>query len=359
MPAAVATDGPSSPPSPFAAPRPWTVLAPMQDVTNLGFLRVIARCGAPDWFVTEFFRVHATSTLEKHILASITENTTGRPIFAQLIGEDIPHMVRTVRQLLQFPVAGIDLNLGCPAPKVYRKNVGGGLLRDLAHVEQLLTALRAATPGLFTVKMRIGFDDTTAFPDFLALMRQHRVDLLSVHGRTVKGLYRSPVDYAAIGQAVQNVSCPVIANGDITSPAKAQTVVAQTGCAGLMIGRHAIRNPWIFRQIRETFAGEKIFQPTLADVRNYVDDLAAHVLAPDMTPLRQAARLKKFLNFVGTGVDPEGNFLAAMRRAPDLPELLRVCDAHLLADGRADRPFSSEPFQGVIARPNCEQECSL
>ncbi len=102
----------------------------MQDVTDLAFMRVVAAYGPPDYFFTEFFRVHAQSRPERHILRSIDENDTGRPVFAQLIGEDIPHMLRTVEALARHPIAGIDLNLGCPAPKVYKKNVGGGLLRD-------------------------------------------------------------------------------------------------------------------------------------------------------------------------------------------------------------------------------------
>src|SRR5256885_14939599 len=87
-----------------------TALAPMQDVTDLAFMRVVAHYGAPDYFFTEFFRVHAQSRPEKHILRSIDENNTGRPIFAQLIGEDLSHLARTAEALLQHNVAGIDLN---------------------------------------------------------------------------------------------------------------------------------------------------------------------------------------------------------------------------------------------------------
>ena len=259
-------------------------------------------------------------------------------------------------------MAGIDLNMGCPAPKVYRKNVGGGLLRDLPHVDALLGALRDACPGRFTVKMRIGFEDTQVFPDFLRLIDKHGVDLLTVHGRTVKGLYRSAVDYDTIALAARSVRCPVIANGDVTSAAKAEWVMRHTGCAGVMIGRHAIRNPWIFRQIREKFSGEPVFRPTLGDVREYVEKLPSSVCETDMTPLRAASRVKKFLNFVGTAVDPEGAFLRDMRRAENLPDLLRICDEHLVAGDNASKPFADEPYAGVIARPNCEtaeQACEL
>jgi tRNA-dihydrouridine synthase B len=180
-------------PAPIVAGQPLTALAPMQDVTDLAFMRVIAHYGAPDYFFTEFFRVHTQSRPEKHILRSIDENTTGRPIFAQLIGEDLGHLVRTVEELQRHPIAGIDLNLGCPAPKVYRKNVGGGLLREPERVGEILGTLRAAIPGLFTVKMRIGFDDTSHYDRLLQLVDENRVDLLSVHGRTVKEMYRSDV----------------------------------------------------------------------------------------------------------------------------------------------------------------------
>src|SRR5688572_14537733 len=174
--------------------RPLTALAPMQDVTDLAFMRVVAHYGAPDYFFTEFFRVHAQSRVEKHILRSIDENSTGRPVFAQLIGEDLGHLARTTEELLRHNIAGIDLNLGCPAPKVYKKNVGGGLLREPKKVGEILALLRAAVPGLFTVKMRIGFDGTENFDRLLELINEHRVDLLSVHGRTVKEMYRSEVD---------------------------------------------------------------------------------------------------------------------------------------------------------------------
>ena len=339
---------------------PLTALAPMQDVTDLAFMQVIAHYGAPDYFFTEFFRVHAQSHLEKHILRSIDENTTGRPVFAQLIGEDLHHLARTATELLRHPVAGIDLNLGCPAPKVYKKNVGGGLLRDPDRIDEILGVLRAAVPGLFTVKMRIGFDSTAHFDRLLELINAHGVDLLSVHGRTVKEMYRSDVHYDFIARAVSRARCPVLANGNITSASRAATVLAETRAAGVMLGRHAIRNPWIFRQCREQFAGLTVFHPTLGDVRDYIDRLYRATQTPDIPERAHVNKMKKYLNFVGQSVDPAGEFLHAMRRAESEAELFGICDRHLLAE--PSRAFSDEPYPGVIARPNCEvalAPCSL
>ncbi len=343
---------PSALPPRLIPGQPLTALAPMQDVTDLAFMGVVAHYGAPDYFFTEFFRVHAQSRPEKHILRSIDENTTGRPVFAQLIGEELSHLARTATELLRHPVAGIDLNLGCPAPKVYKKNVGGGLLRDLDRVDEILGTLRAACPGLFTVKMRIGFDDTAPFERMLDLINTHRVDLLSVHGRTVKEMYRSDVHYDFIGRAAARVRCPVLANGNITSSSRAATVLAETRAAGVMIGRHAIRNPWIFRQCREQFAGLPVTRLTLQDVREYVERLYRATDFPGLLERYHVNKMKKYLNFVGQSVDPAGAFLHDMRRAETELELFSICDRHLLAE--PSREFSAEPYPGVIARPNCE-----
>ena len=357
-------------PSPQVPGQPLTALAPMQDVTDLAFMGLIADYGAPDYYVTEFLRVHGQSRPEAHIVRSIDENRTGRPVFAQLIGEEIVHLERTVDLLLKHPVAGIDLNLGCPAPKVYKKNVGGGLLRDPGRVDEILAALRARVPGLFTVKMRIGFEDTRHYERLLGSVARHRVDLLVVHGRTVKEMYRSAVRYDEIARAVRAVPCPVIANGNVTSATAAARILAETGAAGVMCGRHAIRNPWLFRQVREHLAGAPVFAPTLRDVHGYIHALYQATAAGfhekpigDAPAVERAhvARMKKFLNFVGQSVDPEGRFLHDMRRAMTETELFAVCDRHLLE--RGDEPFADEPYPGVVARPNCETPdadgCSL
>ena len=256
-------------PQPLVSGTRPSVLAPMQDVTTTGFMRVIGRRGVPDWFVTEYFRVHETSTPEKHILDSIQNHGTGRPVFAQLIGEDIPHIIRTIKLLQAYPIAGIDLNMGCPAPKVYRKNVGGGLLRDPAKIDEILSAMRAEIAGTFTVKMRIGFDGMENYEAILDLINKHKVDLLTVHGRTVKGLYWAEVNYPAITQAVKKVACPVIANGDVTQATKVTQLIRETGAYGRMMGRHALRNLWWFGQWRELQNGQRSFPVNIYSVQIY------------------------------------------------------------------------------------------
>lgn len=341
-------------PPPVEAGQPLTALAPMQDVTGLEFMRVMDHYGPPDYFFTEYFRVHAASSLDKPILASITDHGTGRPVFAQLIGESLPDISRTIAGLCDYPVAGVDLNLGCPAPKVYRKHVGGGLLRDLEHVDAIFELMRREAPHRFTVKARVGFDSLEPLEGLLDLVNRHRPDLFSLHGRTVKEMYRGEVHYDLIRRAVEAVACPVLANGNISSARRAVDVVASTGAAGVMIGRSAIRNPWIFRQVRDHFAGRPVFQPTLEDVRDYVERLYRVMRRPESPERSHVNRMKKFLNFVGQGVDAEGRFLHEMRRARTESELFAICDRHLVDGGRCDERFPDEPFNGVVARPNHE-----
>ncbi|MDX1976477.1 MAG: tRNA-dihydrouridine synthase family protein [Pseudanabaenaceae cyanobacterium bins.68] len=327
---------------------PITALAPMQDVTSLGFMQVIASYGSPDYWFTEYFRVYADSRLEGEILRSITENTTGKPIFAQMIGESIPDLIRTAKELAKYAIAGIDLNLGCPAPRVYRKNVGGGLLRDPARVGQILAALRSEIPGKFSVKMRLGFDHTESFLRILELINLYQVDLVSLHGRTVKGGYHSEVRYDLIAIAVNNLNCPVLANGNITSAAVARSVLNHTQAAGVMIGRSAIRNPWIFRQM----GSEPGAEIRLGDVYEYIARLVAQVCPKQLQGRSKVNYLKKYLNFIGQSVDPQGQFLRQMRLAQTELELWRVCDRFLAQ--QADQLYSLEPYAGLVARPSCE-----
>jgi nifR3 family TIM-barrel protein len=344
---------PSQPlPPPVLLGQPLTALAPMQDVTDRAFMEMLSEYGCPDYYVTEYFRVYANSNIDKKILQSITLNTTGRPVFAQIIGESIVDMLRIAKQLASYPIAGIDLNLGCPAPRVYRKNVGGGLLREPDTIERIFEALRSQISGLFTVKMRVGFDSSDNFEKLLHLINTYQIDMLSLHGRTVKELYRGEVHYDLIRQAVQTVNCPVLANGNITSYLKAEAVLQETGASGVMIGRSAIRNPWIFQQIRDRFAGKPVTVVTLADVYLYIQHLYAITYQDNLREKSNVNCLKKFLNFIGTGIDPVGKFLTEMRLLQSKQELFDLCDRHLLTF--PDHPFAIEPYENLVARPSCE-----
>jgi tRNA-dihydrouridine synthase B len=319
---------------------PILALAPMQDVTDLPFWRLMAQYGGADLYYTEYFRVYSTSQLQRNILQSVIENPTGKPVIAQMIGNDVPALVRTARELQEYPVAAIDLNLGCPAPVVYRKCAGGGLLRQTEKIEEILGALRDAIKIKFTVKTRLGFDSSDGFEKLLTIFAKHSLDLLTVHGRTVQEMYRSEVHYDFIKLAATQMKCPVLANGNIYSAEKAGEVLEMTGAKGLMIGRGVIRNPWLFQQIKQRRRGESLFCPRGREVLEYVRALYEAVCLPDGREQSQVQKMKKYMNYLGVGVEPSGQFLHQIRRVTTRSEFFAVCESYL----QHDEPMPLEPF---------------
>ncbi len=321
--------------------RPALVLAPMQDVTDLPFMRVLARRGAPDWFVTEYFRVHPDSRLNRYILRSIVENETSRPVFAQMIGRDIPNLIRTARELAEFPVAGIDLNLGCPAPIVCRKDAGGGLLRQPEAVNELIGRLREAIRGKFTVKTRIGYEESDEFPRLLEIFRSHAIDGLTIHGRTVKERYQTPVHPDRVKTAVQAMHCPVIANGNVINVETGLAYLARTRAAGLMIGRGAIRNPWIFSQLIAAFGNGPQIAPTRHDLLEYIRELYEETAreTPKLIPNAHVQRMKRTMAYISHGFV---EFEHDIRRVKTPEEFWETCEKHL----SGNTPLPSAPPAG-------------
>jgi nifR3 family TIM-barrel protein len=318
---------------------PFLALAPMQDVTDSAFWHLMHHYGGADVYWTEYVRVHGWSRPAKAIVASIEQNATGKPVVAQMIGNDIPSLVRTAKELEQLPVAAIDLNLGCPAPIVYRKCAGGGLLREPQRIDAILGALREAVSIKFTVKTRIGFGDIREFDTLLPIFAKHSLDALTVHARTVAQLYRLPVHYDFIRHAAAAMNCPVIANGHVYSATQAQELLQQTKARGLMIGRGVIRSPWLFNQIRQRLRGEPVTFPTGREVLDYIRALwesQASFAAPEKI---QCERMKKFMNYLGEGVP--GDFLHRIRRCQTRAEFFGICAEFL----DHDQPMKLEPVE--------------
>lgn len=331
------------------------ILAPMQDVTDLPFWKLMHRYGGPDIYFTEYFRVHPNSTPEKKILACIRENPAQRPVIAQMIGQDLPALIRTAEFLQKEGVKAIDLNIGCPAPIVCKKSSGGGMLRNLEHLAKVIGTLRETIQVNFTLKTRIGFYEKEEFDEILKVYAQFPVDLLTVHGRTVKEMYRSEVHLDRIAQAVETMPCPVIANGNVLSAGLARHTIDQTGAAGLMIGRGAIRNPWVWNQIRELYENGKVSTlPSLRDLREYISILY-DMTRPEALPEKlHVAKMKKYMNFITQKIDPEDAFLHQIRRTQTEKAFFEICDQFLDQDG----PFEVEPPEkSLVNAGNPRNDC--
>ncbi|MDF1851162.1 MAG: tRNA-dihydrouridine synthase family protein [Verrucomicrobiales bacterium] len=327
---------------------PILSLAPMQDVSVLPLWRCLERRGGADLYVTEYFRVHRDSHPDKTILRSVLSLGSAKPIQAQMIGNSAEDLVRTTLEIQRkteeagVPLAGMDLNLGCPAPKVCGKAAGGALLREPDKIRAITHALREVVTGKLTLKTRIGFESESEFDELLPLFAELPIDGLTIHGRTVREKYRTPIHPDRIAEAVRVLPYPVTANGNIVSVETARALHEQTEAAGLMIGRGGIRNPWLFQQIRDSFVGLETVRPTFRDLQAYLEELAEEIRAEgDFDHETQLVhRMKKFTNYIVSGIH-EGRLQEELRRAQDRESFDAICRDHL----SSDEPFPHEPIE--------------
>lgn len=303
----------------------------MQDVSVLPLWRCLERRGGPDIYVTEYFRVHRDSHPEKEILRSMTNFPGDKPVIAQMIGNDPEHLLRTTNLLQdQSNCAGIDINLGCPAPNVCGKQSGGALLKDHDLIRKIVETLRPVVRGTFTLKTRVGFESPEEFENLLTLFASLPIDGLVIHGRTVREKYQSPVHTDCIAHAVKTLPFPVTANGSIVTVGTALGMHQATDASGLMIGRGGIRNPWLFQQVRDAFAGMESHALTLNDVKEYILELSDEFRASGQfdNDTQLVHRMKKFTNYITSGIN-EGEFNYALRRSNTLIMFEEICNEHL------------------------------
>lgn len=172
------------------------------------------------------------------------------PVSLQLFGSDPEIMSEMAKRIKERPFALLDVNMGCPVPKVVNNGEGSALMKDPKLVEQILTALVKAIDKPVTVKIRKGFDDDHVNAVEIAKIAEAcGVAAVAVHGRTREQYYSGHADWDIISAVKDAVKIPVIGNGDVDTPQRAEALLRQTGCDGVMIGRAAQGNPWIFREI--------------------------------------------------------------------------------------------------------------
>lgn len=240
-------------------PQNSVFLAPMAGITDAPFRRLCMAQGA-DFTVTEMISAKgvAFSPKEREEVAHLRTVSPSERAFLQLFGSDKNHMASIAARFEDGPYLGIDINMGCPAPKIVGNGDGSAMLKDLKNAESVVRAVVCAVQKPVSVKMRMGFDENSI--NYLEAGQRFQdagASFITLHARTRNEMYHGHSHWEAIAQLACALSIPVIGNGDICGAEDALQMLAQTGCRGIMVGRGAMGNPWIFTEIKAALKSEK------------------------------------------------------------------------------------------------------
>ncbi|MEQ1923927.1 MAG: tRNA dihydrouridine synthase DusB [Pyrinomonadaceae bacterium] len=248
---------------------PPLILSPMAGVTDYTFRRLIKRRGGVGLVVSEFVSVEGLTRHNPKSKRQMRFDEEERPYAVQIFGGKADRMAMGAEMAQEIGADILDVNCGCPAPKVVKNGGGSGLLRTPELLETILKEIKKTITIPLTLKLRTGYSEASInVVDIAKMAEQCGVEHIQVHGRTREQGYKGLANWDLIRQVKEAVSIPVSGNGDITSIEYGMTKWRETGVNGILIGRGAMQNPWIFRQFADVLAGRKPYQPDLAEKKD-------------------------------------------------------------------------------------------
>lgn len=235
------------------------LLAPMEDVTDIGFRRLCKRYGAAMVY-TEFVSAEALVRSVKSTMNKLTISDDERPVGIQIYGRDVPRMVEAAKIVEEAGPDLIDINFGCPVKKVAGKGAGAGMLQNIPLLLDITREVVKAVKVPVTVKTRLGWNsDNLIITELAEQLQDCGIQALTIHGRTRAQMYTGQADWTLIGEVKRNprIHIPIIGNGDITTPEEARQAFERYGVDAVMIGRATFGHPWIFKEIRDYLNGKE------------------------------------------------------------------------------------------------------
>jgi nifR3 family TIM-barrel protein len=301
---------------------PPLVLSPMAGVTDISFRRLLKRRGGVGLTVSEFISVEGLTRNNPKSKRQMRFFEEERPFAVQIFGGQ-PERMRMAAEMAEEVGADIlDINCGCPAPKVVKHGGGSGLLRDYPRLETILKEIKKAITIPLTIKIRAGYyDNNINALETAKLAEACGVEHIALHGRTKEQGYKGRANWDLVRQIKETVSVPVSGSGDVVSVQDAFERWRETGCDGVLIGRGAMANPWIFRQVEDALAGREVFEPTLEDKRavllEYFD-----MLREDMPELPAIGRMKQLAGQFTRGLQGGAAFRTSIYHSHSVNDIL-------------------------------------
>ena len=301
------------------------IMAPMSGITNLPFRRIAKRLGA-GLVTTEMISAVGLARRHEKTFRYLKSDPEERPLSVQIFGVNPHVMAEAARIVVDEGADLVDINMGCPARKVVKTGAGGALLRSTDRLRDIVSAVRSVCPVPLTVKIRAGWSpDNLVACDIARIVEDCGVDAIILHPRFVTQRFSGNADWDIISKVKSEVGIPVIGNGDICSPSLALDMRQHTGCDGVMIGRGAIGNPWIFRQILDLERGLNLHPPELFERKAVISDHFS--LLTDLIGEEKAAKVMRgLLLWYTKGLPFSSRFRGAFTGIHDLDTMITAMD---------------------------------
>ena len=299
----------------------------MAGITSLPFRLTVKKLGA-GLVTTEMISAEGLIRGQKTTLSYLKSHPDERPLSVQIFGSKPEVMARAAGIVVKAGANIVDINMGCPVKKITKTGAGGALLRSPQRVKEIVTAVRRSCQVPLTVKIRAGWStDKSVAVETARLIEDCGADAVTIHPRFVKQGFSGKADWTIIADVKEQLKIPVIGNGDVLDPSLALQMKGQTGCDGVMIGRGAIGNPWIFKQILDRQDGRAIRQPGLHERRTLIME-HFRLLSVSIGEYRAAKTMRGLLLWYTKGLPRSSRFRGLITRIKDLNTLISALDQY-------------------------------
>jgi len=303
----------------------WLVMAPLAGISTLPFRLMVKRLGA-GLVTTEMVSAMGITLGKEKTLRYLKTHASERPLAVQIFGSRPDVMAEATRTVIEAGAGLVDINMGCPVKKVAKTGAGAVLLRKLKRVEEIVTRVRLACRVPLTVKIRTGWSPGEPVALEVAhIIEDCGADAITVHPRFATQGFSAPADWTVIGEVKAGLKIPVIGNGDVTKPSLALKMKKETGCDGVMIGRAAVGNPWIFKQTLCLERGLPVPEPGLSERKALIME-HFRMLSESIGEYHAARAMRGLLLWYTKGLPHSSRFRGQITRIGDLDSLVSTLD---------------------------------